>query len=180
MFLLNRPLCQQPTETDYKKPWCDCVVNRECYTQFVTKAKEIISSHGMAKYLDKQSMFQGLVNIDSFVTFGIKRASQEFYPLALDLPEEMDHALGVAIMVSVPPNNPELLKQSLSMAQALTDFIYSDGIKGRRYLYGYNQVTREQVESHYGRDVLNKWQTLKDTLDPKHLLNIGVIPNLDE
>ncbi len=180
MFLLNRPICIQDPRANFKNPWCDCVVNRRCYTEFVTKAKEIISRHGMAKYLDKQSMFHGLVNIDSFVTFGIKRTSKEFYPLALDLPDEAEHALGVAVMPSVPPDNPELQNKALSMAQELTDYIYSDDIRGRRYLYGYNQLTREQVERHFGRDVLEKWQTIKDRLDPKHLLNIHVIPNLDE
>jgi FAD/FMN-containing dehydrogenase len=180
MFFFKRPLCQQPLHTNFKNPWCDCIVNRKCYTEFVTNAKEIISRHGMAKYLDKQSVFHGLVNIDSFVTFGLKRVSEEFYPLALDLPDELNHALGVAVMASVPPDDPDLLKRALSMARELTDYVYSDSIMGRRYLYGYNQLSRDQVERHYGRDALERWQTIKDELDPKHLLNIGVIPNLDE
>jgi FAD/FMN-containing dehydrogenase len=180
MWLFNKPLCEQKVHTGFKSPWCDCVVNRKCYTEFVTTTKEIISRHGMAKTLEKQSLFQGLVNIDSFVTFGNKRASEEFYPLALDLRDEHQHSLGIAVMPSLPTDNPDLLKNGLAMARELTDYVYSDSIRGRRYLYGYNLLTREQVERHYGRDVLEKWQHIKDELDPKHLLNIGVIPNLDE
>ena len=179
MFLFNKPLCLQDPRENYKSPWCDCVVNRQCYTQFVTQAKEIISRHGMAKHLDKQSMFHGLVNIDSFVTFGIKRSSAEFYPLALDLANESQHALGVAVMPSIPPDDDALTTKALAMAQELTDYIYSDEIQGRRYLYGFNRLTRAQVERHFGRDVLQKWQTIKDALDPNHLLNIGVIDHLD-
>jgi hypothetical protein len=179
MFLLNKPVCLQDPRENFKSPWCDCVVSRKCYTEFVTQAKEIIGRHGMAKYLDKQSMFHGLVNIDSFVTFGIKRRASEFYPVALDLDAEPQHALGVAVMPSVPPDQSELTDRALSMAQELTDLVYSDEIRGRRYLYGYNRLTREQVERHFGRDVLQRWQQIKDELDPNHLLNIGVIDHLD-
>jgi FAD/FMN-containing dehydrogenase len=179
MFFLNKPACIQDPRANYKSPWCDCIVNRKCYTEFVTNAKDIISRHQMAKYLDKQSMFHGLVNIDSFVTFGIKRASKEFYPLALDLVDEPEHALGVAVMPSVPPDQPELTQRALAMVQELTDYLYSDAVRGRRYLYGYNRLTRTQVEKHFGVDVLEKWQKIKDKLDPNHLLNIGVIPHLD-
>lgn len=180
LLLLKKPLCHPRSHVDFKNPWCDCIVSRENYTNFVFQAKQIISRHQMAKHLDKQSLFHGLINIDSFVTFCLKRTSSEFYPLALDLPQETEHALGLAIMPSIPPDQPKLLERALAMAKELTDLVYSDGIRGRRYLYGYNQLTREQVERHYGRDVLERWQKIKDELDPKHLLNIGVIPHLDE
>lgn len=180
--LLGRPLIHPRSRQDFKNPWCDCVVSRGCYTDFVFEAKKLISKHQMAKHLEKQSMFHGLINIDSFVTFGIKRRSPDpdkFYPLALDLPEEPGHSLGVAIMPSTPPEDADLLARGLRLADDLTELVYSPDIRGRRYLYGHNRLTREQVERHYGREVIERWQQIKDELDPKHLLNIGVIPHLD-
>jgi hypothetical protein len=180
LALFGKPLCHPRANVDYKHPWCDCIVSRQSYTKFVLEAKRILSKYQMAKRLEKQSMFHGLINVDSFVTFGIKRVDKNvFYPLALDLEDELEHSLGVAIMPSVPPDDPKLLEAASNAARELTDVIYSDEIRGRRYLYGYNIVTRDQIERHYGRAVLHKWQQLKDQHDPKHLLNIGVIPNLD-
>jgi hypothetical protein len=180
--LFGKPLIHPRLHQDFKNAWCDCIVSRKSYTEFVLETKRIITKYGMGKHLEKQSMFHGLINIDSFVTFGIKRLSTDpnkFYPLALDLPDEPEHALGVAIMPSVPPEEPQLLEQALAMGKELTELVYSDGIRGRRYLYGYNLLTRDQVERHYGLEVLQRWQQIKDQLDPKHLLNIGVIPFLD-
>jgi FAD/FMN-containing dehydrogenase len=51
---------------------------------------------------------------------------------------------------------------------------------GKRYLYGIHDLSREQVEKQFGRSVIQKWQKLKDKLDPKHLLNIGVVEYLDD
>ena len=181
--LIGKPIFHPRSRLDFKNPWCDCIVSRENYTPFVLETKRIISKYGMGKLLEKQSMFHGLINIDSFVTFGVKRLSpdpEKFYPLALDLPDELEHALGVAIMPTLPPDEEDLLDKAMSMCKELTELTYSDGIRGRRYLYGYNILTRDEIERHYGRDVLQNWQLLKDRLDPKHLLNIGVIPNLDE
>ena len=31
----------------------------------------------------------------------------------------------------------------------------------------------------FGKNIIKKWQKIKDELDPNHLLNIGVIENLD-
>lgn len=179
---LGRPLIHPRSRLDYKNPWCDCVVSRDRYTDFVLEAKNLLTDHQMAKHLEKQSMFHGLINIDSFVTFGIKRRSTDhepLYPLALDLPGELSHSLGVAIMPSTPPEDADLLARGLRLADDLTELVYSDEIRGRRYLYAHNRLKREQIERHYGRAVIERWQQLKDELDPKHLLNIGVIPHLD-
>lgn len=179
--LFGKPIVHPRASLDFKHPWCDCIVSQQNYSKFVLEAKRILSKYQVAKHLEKQSMFHGLINVDSFVTFGLKRMDPNvFYPLALDLEQELGHSLGLAIMPSVPPDDPELLKRALDAAQELTEAVYSDEIRGRRYLYGYNTITRDQVEKHYGRTVLQEWQKIKDQLDPKHLLNIGVIPNLDE
>jgi len=62
------------------------------------------------------------------------------------------------------------------MTKELTNALYDLG--GKRYLYGYHDLTKKQVEKHFGRDVIEQWQKIKDWLDPKHLLNIGVIEHL--
>ena len=64
------------------------------------------------------------------------------------------------------------------MDDALTNLCYEMG--GRRYLYGYHKLTRDQIVKHYGTETIAAWNKIKDTLDPKHLLNIGVIEHLDD
>jgi FAD/FMN-containing dehydrogenase len=159
------------------RPWSDCVVTRAQYPQFMAGMREIIKKLDVGRYLEKSTVLHGLMNIDSTVTFVIKRQSQDpsqFFPLVLDLPNEPQHSLGVAIMPDVPRSE---LERGLRICRELTDLVYS--CEGRRYLYGTHALTREQVEKHYGRSCLNQWQKLKDQNDPKHLLNIGVIEHVD-
>jgi FAD/FMN-containing dehydrogenase len=120
-------------------------------------------------------VFHGLLNLDSFVTFVIKKHPTDVFPVALDLANEPEAALGLAIMPDVPAS---LRKEALAMDDELTNLCYA--MKGRRYLYGYHNLTREQVVQHYGADVIAKWNKLKQALDPKRLLNVGVVEHLDE
>jgi FAD/FMN-containing dehydrogenase len=140
----------------------------------VKEAKRIIVRHGLKKNIAKQSVFGGLLNMDSFVTFLIKKRSDRF-PVALDLPNEDKMAMGIAIM-------PDVLASSradaLQMADELTRLCYD--MKGRRYLYGYHDLKRDEVVKHYGTDVISKWNALRREVDPKGLLNPGVIPHLDD
>ncbi len=159
-------------------PWTDCLVAPERYEEFLPGAVEIIHRHGMAEHLEKESFINGLVDIDSFVTFGIKRRwerPEDRLPLSLDLPDVEKFTLGVAVMPNVTRDQ---LDAGIAMSRELTDHVYACG--GRRYLYGTHDLTREQVETHYGRSTLDRWQALKDEHDPHHLLNIGVIEHLDE
>jgi FAD/FMN-containing dehydrogenase len=155
-------------------PWCDCVLPRSSYNDFLKEAKRIIVKHGLKKNITKQSIFHGLLNMDSFATFLVKKRSNRF-PVALDLPNEDDMAMGVAIM-------PDVLASSranaLQMADELTGLCYD--MKGRRYLYGYHNLTRDQVVQHFGADVISKWNALRREVDPNGLLNAGVIPHLDD
>jgi FAD/FMN-containing dehydrogenase len=155
-------------------PWCDCILPRATYNDFVKQAKRIIVRHGLKKNISKQSVFNGLLNIDSFVTFLIRKQSADF-PVALDLASEEETAMGVAIMPDIPPAQRAT---TLEMADELTALCYE--MNGRRYLYGYHSLTRQQVVQHFGTDVIAKWNALKHELDRNRLLNIGVIPHLDE
>jgi FAD/FMN-containing dehydrogenase len=159
-------------------PWTDCVIPPPKYMEFTTEATRIIRDYGLARSLEKESFLSGLVDIDSFVTFAIKRmwdAPSERMPLSLDLPDVEAFSYGVAIMPNVPISK---LDDGLAMSRDISDLAYRCG--GLRYLYGTHALTIAQVEQHYGRDVLEQWQRLKDEHDPKHLLNIGVVEHLDD
>jgi FAD/FMN-containing dehydrogenase len=158
-------------------PWGDCVLDRTNYRAFVAEARAILERHGVVRYLEKASVLHDLVDVDSFVTCAMKRihSGDDGFPLALDLPQEDGHSLVVAIKPDVPKDK---LDATLAAVRDLTDATYS--LKGRRYLYGVHDLSRAQVEQHFGRETLDTWQRLKDQHDPKHLLNIGVIEHLDE
>jgi FAD/FMN-containing dehydrogenase len=157
-------------------PYADSIVDAAHYRDFVDAASGMLRRHGIAKWLEKEAFVHGLSQIDSFITFGIKKLAKgaDAFPLSLDLPQEDGHARGVAIMPTLPGS---LRHEGLALEQELTDMVYEMG--GRRYLYGAHRLSREQVEKHYGCDVIHRWQELKDELDPKHLLNLGVIEHLD-
>jgi len=165
---------KQPEDLELRHPWNDCILPQANYNDFIKQAKIIITKAGLSKYISKQSIFHGVVNVDSFVTFVIKKISSDF-PVALDLPNEPQAALGVAIMPDVPET---LVKTAKGMCDALTDLCYAMG--GRRYLYGYHNLSPAQVRQQYGDSTIAEWNKIKADLDPKHLLNIGVIEHLDE
>lgn len=174
----------QPTEKpDTKHPWNDCVVpftneaGEDVYGKFMGKAKEIIATRGFEKNISKQSIFHGLINVDSFVTFLIRKKNDDF-PVALDLPGPRKVSMGLAIMPDLPAAEAARLPQLLEMCDELTDLTYAMG--GRRYLYGYHRIKREQVIQQYGMDVIRQWNDLKKQVDPNGLLNMGVIRHLDE
>jgi FAD/FMN-containing dehydrogenase len=157
-------------------PFADSIVDAAHYRDFLDAASAMLRQSDAGKWLEKEAFVQGLSQIDSFITFGIKKLAKgdDAFPLSLDLPQEDGHARGVAIM----PTLPEPLRdEGLALEQRITDMVYEMG--GRRYLYGSHRLSREQVEKHYGLDVIHRWQQLKDELDPKHLLNLGVIEHLD-
>ena len=165
---------KQPEDPKLRHPWNDCILPQANYNDFIKQAKIIITKAGLSKYISKQSIFHGAVNVDSFVTFVTKKMSSDF-PVALDLPNEPNAALGVAIMPDVPE---DLVNKALAMDDALTNLCYEMG--GRRYLYGYHKLTRDQIVKHNGTETIAAWNKIKDALDPRHLLNIGVIEHLDD
>ncbi len=178
---LFRCLPQLGERRGTKHPWNDCIVPLERYGDFMGECKRIIVRHGFKKYISKQSIFHGLVNVDSFVTFLIRKRNPyaDEFPVALDLPGERKVSMGLAIMPDLPPNEVDRLPSMLEMCDELTDLTYAMG--GRRYLYGYHRLSTTQLRQHYGDSVIRHWNGLKRELDPKGLLNIGVISRqLDE
>jgi len=174
----------QPAEKrTTKHPWNDCIVplkdelGTDVYGKFMGTAKAIIAQRGFEKFISKQSIFHGLINVDSFVTFLIRKRSDDF-PVALDLPGRQPVSMGLAIMPDLPKADEARLPDLLAMCDELTNLTYAMG--GRRYLYGYHKLTREQVVRHFGTDVIRKWNALKRQVDPKSLLNTGVIEHLDD
>ena len=166
-----------------KHPWNDCIVplENDCYGNFMAGAKRIIARYGFQKRISKQSIFHGLINVDSFVTFLIKKIEPEkdYFPVALDLPGERQVSMGLAIMPDLPPDCADELEDMLRMNDELTELTYKLG--GRRYLYGYHRLTRDQLIDQYGEPVIRRWNELKESTDPRRLLNIGVISrHLDE
>ncbi|HEX7154274.1 MAG TPA: FAD-binding oxidoreductase [Thermoanaerobaculia bacterium] len=166
-----------------KHPWTDCIVplkdeaGNDVYGEFMKQAKELIAMRGFEKCISKQSIFHGLVNVDSFVTFLIRKKSDDF-PVALDLPGDRPVSMGLAIMPDLPPEDVGRLPELLELCDELTNLTYAMG--GRRYLYGYHRITRQQVIQQYGMGVIRQWNDLKKQVDPHGLLNMGVLEHLDE
>ena len=52
-------------------------------------------------------------------------------------------------------------------------------MNGKQYLFGLHNLSHDQIEKHFGKNIIKKWQRIQDELDPNHLLNIGVIEHLD-
>ena len=82
--------------------------------------------------------------------------------------------MAIGVMPTVPSDR---IDKALCVSKEITDMTYEMG--GKRYLYCIHDLTKEQVEQHFGRETIEEWQSIKDRLDPKHLLNIGVIEHLD-
>jgi FAD/FMN-containing dehydrogenase len=170
-----------------RHPWNDCIVpyqddnGEDVYGKFMGQAKEIIAKAGFEKNISKQSIFHGLINVDSFVTFLIRKRNQDAdeFPVALDLPGKRQLSMGLAIMPDLPPGELEKLPGMLEMCDKLTNLTYEFG--GRRYLYGYHKLTRKQLVQQYGEPTIVEWNRLKREVDPNQLLNMGVISReLDE
>jgi FAD/FMN-containing dehydrogenase len=184
-----RCLSQPQERSDTMHPWNDCIVPVENYQKFMAAAKDIIAECGFEKNISKQSIFHGLVNVDSFVTFLIRKINPEpdpalypegnEFPLALDLPGNRKVSLGLAIMPDLLAEERDRLGDLLRMCDRLTDLTYRMG--GRRYLYGYHRLTVEQLELQYGAPTIREWNRIRRELDPKGLLNAGVLGReLDE
>jgi cytokinin dehydrogenase len=157
-------------------PWADFILPEETYNDFMIAAREVVYKYGMEKYLVRQSVFDKQLHpcvFPSYILKNMGKPGQTTFPLALDLSEK-----SYGFMPGVQPNLPfSQVKQSLVMVDELTELGYSLG--GKRYLYGIHNLKKKHVVKQFGKDVLNEWQCIKDELDPKHLLNRGVIEHLD-
>jgi len=162
-------------QLDLCHPWSDYILSPSRHVEFMKAAEKIIEKYDMVKYVMKTSILHGRLDLDLLVSYGIKRMSGtgDFFPLSLDLENE-SYVLGTGVMPTVPSQE---VGKSLKMVKELTDLVYD--LDGKRYLYGIHSLSRPQVEKQFGRKAIQAWQKIKDKLDPKHLLNIGVIEQLD-
>ena len=164
---------KNPMKTSFfSHPWIDYILPWNAYTGFVKTAVKVLKENHLEHYILPQEMLGHFLHVDLLITYVIKSLKSEF-PLSLDLPGEK-YYFGLGIMPEVPKSLVETCRKAVSY---LTQVCYEMG--GKRYLYGIHDLSREQVEKQFGRRTINHWQKLKDELDPKHLLNIGVIEHLD-
>ena len=171
------PRNENPKTLDASKPWIDCIVDPIQLYNFWQEETKIVHAYGMQGYVTKEQVFHDPFNIDTFTSWSIKKLTPQgepILPLSLDLPQAANFAFGVGILLTVPSNKVNAV---LKMIKAIDDLTYE--IQGKRYLHGTHNLTKAQIEQHFGRQVIEHWQQIKDELDPKHLLNIGVIEHLD-
>lgn len=164
---------EDPAYTDLCHPWSDYAFSGQDYVEFLREAKLVIRRYGMEKFLMREHLLNDSAVIDAVGCYAIRNNKETYYPLSLEIEgEEITYALGV--MPTVPP---AYVKDALDMVTDLTELCYDLG--GKRYLYGIHSLSKEQIEKHFGKDIIAKWAELKAKYDSKHLLNIGVIEHLD-
>jgi FAD/FMN-containing dehydrogenase len=157
-------------------PWSDFIIPPSKYPDFIRESYKVIKENDIGKYIVSQLFFNNLVNIEVYITYVIRKIANtpdEFMPLSLDLQNE-DFVFMPSIMPNLPVNK---IDSAMNVIKELTDLTFELG--GKRYLYGIHNLSKEQIEKQYGGAVIQKWNTLKNKLDPRHLLNIGVIEHLD-
>ncbi|MDP2641623.1 MAG: FAD-binding oxidoreductase [Candidatus Yanofskybacteria bacterium] len=159
-------------QLDRCHPWGDYAVPEGRYRDFMAFVKSAISKYKMEKYLIRETGFHHQLDAPLLGTYPIRRITDTF-PLTLDIPGE-EYGFAVSILPTVPSQEVD---RATAMNQVIIDAVY--GMGGRMYLYGLHQLTKKQIQRHFGSSVLEQWQNIKDELDPKHLLNIGVIEHLD-
>ena len=175
-FVYFYPKYYKENQLKLYHPWSTFILDRKHYPLFMEEAEKIIYKYNMQKYLMKESVLHNLITADIFISYVLKNIfnNKEFFPLSLDLPQEKDYALAPNILPSVPL---EKIKEGIAMTKELTNLAYE--LKGKQYLCGLHSLSQNQVEKHFGKNIIKKWQKIKDELDPNHLLNIGVIEHLD-
>ncbi len=167
---------QSEEDIDYNDlchPWSDYAISGPDYVEFLKEAKVVIRRFGMEQFLMKQHFLNDSYVADFVGCYVLKNNKETYFPLSLDLEGE-DFTYVLSIMPNVPPS---YVKDALDMVSDLTDLCYELG--GKRYLYGIHGLSQLQVEKHFGKDIIQKWAELKQKYDPRKLLNIGVIENLD-
>jgi FAD/FMN-containing dehydrogenase len=154
--------------------WCEGAIPKAMFESFIQKVTALIYRYGMDKYLVKESFFRGKVNAAFVASYIIKNINPGKYPVCLYFPSD-DYFYGVVVDINCPQTQ---VKKALEFSKKFTDILYEMG--GKHYLCCLHSMSKSQVIEHYGRATIHKWQEIKDELDPKHLLNIGVIEHLDD
>lgn len=153
--------------------WSDYIIDPKDYPLFLEETKRMLRKYKIDQYIMRDSVFHRLIDLQMLLTYSIKKQSSDF-PLSLDLPQVTDYSYGLGVMPTISKNK---LEDTHKFIQELTDLVYQ--LNGKRYLYGVHDLTLPQVIKQFGQTNIEKWQKIKDKLDPKHLLNIGVIEHLD-
>src|SRR3989344_5665249 len=175
-LIYHYPTSDKVDQLDMLHPWSDHILPIETYPRFMQEARKIIKKYGIEKDLLVDSFYHQL-DFKLFGGYPIKNISLETgfdYPLSLNLNNKNPFAMAIGVMPTVPSDR---IDKALAVSKEITDMTYEMG--GKRYLYCIHDLTKEQVEQHFGRETIEEWQSIKDRLDPKHLLNIGVIEHLD-
>jgi len=154
-------------------PWSDYFIPPEKYDNFAEFAADRINFYGVKKFLLPQKV-NHILRLHLEGSYPVRCLENEaLFPLCIgDVPYDFMPVYGV-----FPTVPREKLPDVISLTKELTEKAYQLG--GKRYMYGLHELTEDQVEKQYTRPVIDKWQKLKNELDPKHLLNLGVVPHLD-
>jgi len=167
------PKPQKEAQLEYSHPWTDGVIPKKHYLEFVAETRKLVKKYNMEECLIRQSFWHDKMTLSLMGVYLIKNMGNNF-PLSLDLHKGEEYSMCVNLLTNVPIKK---IKNSLSLSKDVANLFYDFG--GKFYLYGYHQLTKKQIQQHFGQKTINQWNGLKDKLDPKHLLNIGVIEHLD-
>ena len=151
-------------------PWSDYIFNFENYQKFLPILREVIKNYDLEKYILTQSFLNGKISINMMPTYIGKYQGNNF-PLAPEVEKiEGKYSFGIGLMPTIPKSE---IKKTLNAIHDLTKITYQ--LKGKRYLYGIHKLSDQELEYQFGGETLNKWFEIKKELDPKNLLNRGVI-----
>ena len=163
------------TQLDHQQIWSDYSIPSSSVAEFITESEKIMDKYKLDNELVKIQMSFSKLQVGFYNAYSIKNLSEDLhFPLSLDIKGEKISVL-FGSFLSVPRGR---VREAIELTNELTKLAYELG--GKRYLYGYHDLTKEQVEKQFGKDTIEKWQKLKDELDPNHLLNIRVIEHLDD
>ncbi len=156
-------------------PWTELIIDRENYEHLYRESLNIGRKFGIDCYHTKCHLIEDYLDIPFLGVYTMKSFENEHaeFPLSTLIPGK-EYSFGITFDPNVPFEN---LENTLKACDYLNDLTYELG--GKRYMHGYHKLSKLQVEKQYGLDIIKKWNKIKDELDPKHLLNIGVIEHLD-
>lgn len=166
---------KRPEQLELYHPWADYFIEEGQYIDFVHKVRSIIKKYQLEHSLQEADVLNNFRDVEVNGCYIIKKNSGERYPLTPDtFATKADSYRCLSVLMTCHAYELERVTTAL---RELDDFCYEIG--GKRYMYGYHNLTKEQVISQYGLDVIRKWNKIKNQLDPKGLLNKDVIEHLD-
>lgn len=153
--------------------WSDYILPADRYPAFFDLAWRRIRSRGLHRFITQQATHSGWIHIRFPQTLAIRNRGRAM-PLSLDI-GRAPLALALSLLLDVPRAR---LPEARALIDELTEETLSCG--GKRYMYGVHDLTPEQIEQQYGAETIREWQRIKHSLDPRGLLNRGVIEHLDD